>query len=91
MPGGSLEMFWKPYSIYLAVDHSYGLDEPNGFINAQSLVNLFEAAMYFVFLYLVYIDGSKRSKSIAVVLAIVATSITGSKTVLFVLQEYYSG
>jgi hypothetical protein len=49
LPGGSLHIIWKPYSIYGAVDHLYGLPGYNrmdGILPAVATLNLVESILY---------------------------------------------
>ncbi|KAK9311928.1 hypothetical protein V1522DRAFT_357682 [Lipomyces starkeyi] len=91
LPGNSLSMFWGPYKHYVNFDLSYGMEHTTGFINAQSLGNLMESTLNFSYLYLVHKVGTKESRRTASLVAVISTIMTGYKTVIFVLQEYYSG
>lgn len=49
LPGGSLHRIWKPYSIYGAVDHLYGLpgfNRMDGILPAFATLNLVESILY---------------------------------------------
>ncbi|KAK6842234.1 hypothetical protein PG990_005780 [Apiospora arundinis] len=77
----------------------------NGFTSAQGSLNVVETAMYLGYLWLwltrareVYVAGrgnvkvlSGRPAAVAVLLAFTAAIMTLSKTVLYWLNEYYSG
>jgi hypothetical protein len=84
-------MFWGPYKHYVNFDLSYGMEHTTGFINAQSLGNLMESTLNFSYLYLVHKVGTKEPRRTASLVAVISTIMTGYKTVIFVLQEYYSG
>ncbi|KAK9364555.1 hypothetical protein V1509DRAFT_643559 [Lipomyces kononenkoae] len=90
LPGNSLSVFWKPYKYYVEFDLSYGPEHTTGFINAQSAGNLIEAVLNLSYLYLVLKVSSAKSRQLACVVAMVSTLMTGYKTVLFILQEYFS-
>ncbi|KAK9473801.1 uncharacterized protein V1510DRAFT_413958 [Dipodascopsis tothii] len=90
MPGGALAFFWLPYDIYLKFDLSYGLEHTNGFVPAQAVGNLIECALCVAYLYLVYGVGTAAARHHAVLVGVAATLMTGYKTVLFVLQEYFA-
>ncbi|KAK3331609.1 hypothetical protein B0T19DRAFT_482074 [Cercophora scortea] len=104
MPGGSLHWpLWVPYELYGRVDHVYGFKQwnaGNGFTGAQGALNLVETVMYLVYLGL-WRAGRKdgmngagvggRRGALAVVIAFSAAVMTVSKTVLYWLNEYFSG
>lgn len=49
LPGGSLHTIWKPYSVYGAVDHLYGLpgfNRMDGILPAFATLNLVESILY---------------------------------------------
>ncbi|KAJ9602697.1 hypothetical protein H2200_012891 [Cladophialophora chaetospira] len=98
---------WTPYALYGSVDYIYGWpawDAHNGFTAAQSAMNIPESAFYCWYLYIVarqVADWSSKgfSKlevrgegvSLAVLLALLGAVMTVSKTLLYGLNEYYSG
>ncbi|KAK9321007.1 hypothetical protein V1517DRAFT_327569 [Lipomyces orientalis] len=90
LPGNSLSKFWAPYKFYIEFDLSYGMEHTTGFINAQAVGNLIEVLLDCVYLYLVHGVATKDSRRAASLIAIMATLMTGYKTVIFILQEYYS-
>ncbi|KAI1097283.1 hypothetical protein F4804DRAFT_328052 [Jackrogersella minutella] len=106
MEGGSLHWpLYTPYKLYGEVDHVYGwksFEAHNGFTSAQGALNSVETAMYFVYLYIYFTSGaavkgratkvlSGRPAAVAVLTAFSAAVMTLSKTVLYWLQEYFSG
>ncbi|KAI5297259.1 vacuolar transporter chaperone [Ascosphaera pollenicola] len=57
MPGGFLHFLWRPYGLYGRVDFMYGWPEyraGNGFVAAQSTLNLVEVVGYMYYLVTVY-------------------------------------
>ncbi|KAI0013873.1 hypothetical protein F4779DRAFT_296363 [Xylariaceae sp. FL0662B] len=106
MEGGSLHWpLYTPYKLYGEVDRIYGWkawDARNGFTAAQGALNLVETAMYFVYLVIYFRAGrlatahatrvlTGRNAAVAVLVAFSAAVMTLSKTVLYWLNEYYSG
>ncbi|KAI1393808.1 uncharacterized protein F4822DRAFT_386022 [Hypoxylon trugodes] len=106
MEGGSLHWpLYVPYKLYGEVDHVYGwkaFRAKSGFTSAQGLLNVVETGMYFVYLYVYFTAGKRqsgvstktlsgRSAAVALLFAFSAAVMTLSKTVLYWLQEYYSG
>ncbi|KAK3681781.1 hypothetical protein B0T22DRAFT_301476 [Podospora appendiculata] len=105
MPGGSLHWpLWVPYELYGRVDHGYGFKQwnaGNGFTGAQGALNLVETVLYLVYLGLWWAgrkDGNLsaqgvggRRGALAVTVAFSAAVMTVSKTVLYWLNEYFSG
>jgi hypothetical protein len=105
MEGGS--MYWPlyvPYKLYGTVDHVYGwkaFDAGSGFTAAQGALNVVETLMYLVYAWIYYTRAAPaagharaltgRSAAVAVLLAFSAAVMTLSKTVLYWLQEYFSG
>ncbi|KAG8905593.1 hypothetical protein FRB99_008591 [Tulasnella sp. 403] len=86
MPGGDLHWIWKPYEIYVKIDKIYGfeaLETKNGFTNAQSMLNVIESALNYLYVYL----GTKHT--MAPFIGYSAALMTLSKTLLYWLQEYY--
>lgn len=65
MPGGYLHWpIWAPYELYGTVDYIYGwkaYNERNGFTGAQTALNVVETAMYFYYLYILYVYGKPSS------------------------------
>ncbi|POR32781.1 Uncharacterized protein TPAR_07030 [Tolypocladium paradoxum] len=105
MEGGALHWpLWAPYGLYGRVDHVYGwkaFDARNGFTGAQAFLNLVESAMYAAYLWLYFARGvpdaartrtvTGRAGAVAVLIGFSAAVMTLSKTVLYWMNEYYSG
>ncbi|CAJ2506253.1 Uu.00g003830.m01.CDS01 [Anthostomella pinea] len=106
MEGGSLFWpLYVPYKLYGEVDHVYGwkaFNAHNGFTAAQGALNVLETAMYAFYVW-TYLRGGKtvagrstrvldgRPAALAVLTAFSAAVMTLSKTVLYWLNEYFSG
>ncbi|KAI1074484.1 hypothetical protein F5B20DRAFT_586238 [Whalleya microplaca] len=105
MEGGRLHWpLYAPYKLYGEVDHVYGWkawEAGNGFTGAQGALNVLETAMYLVYV-AIYLRTAKktatgvsvlsgRPAAVAVLTAFSAAVMTLSKTVLYWLNEYYSG
>jgi len=76
---------------YGEVDYIYGkkaYDNHNGFTNAQSALNLFEVIMQVWFLRLRRQPGQQNK---ALFVGYTVSVMTLSKTILYWLQEYFSG
>jgi len=80
LPGGKYSLFWKPYSIYVAVDKRYG-DLKDPFVYAQSLLNLVEVVMGFIAL-LLHVRNSRHTAAVALSVSL----LTFWKTTLYMLQ-----
>ncbi|OTA66518.1 hypothetical protein K449DRAFT_390954 [Hypoxylon sp. EC38] len=106
MEGGSLHWpLYTPYKLYGEIDHVYGwkaFHANNGFTAAQGSLNVVETAMYLVYLWIYFSSGanvkgratrvlSGRPAAVAVLTAFSAAVMTLSKTVLYWLNEYFSG
>ncbi|KAK3391833.1 hypothetical protein B0T20DRAFT_456246 [Sordaria brevicollis] len=102
MPGGSLHYpLWTPYELYGRVDYVYGWkawNERNGFTAAQGVMNAVETGMYLVYAWGVLSSkggkgdgGEGRKGAMVVLVGFAAAVMTLSKTVLYWLNEYYSG
>lgn len=66
MPGGPLHFLWKPYGLYGQVDFMYGWPEyraGNGFVGAQSAINLVEVMGYVYYLVTVFKCSEVREKT----------------------------
>eukprot|EP00058_Branchiostoma_floridae_P023664 XP_002609154.1 hypothetical protein BRAFLDRAFT_106289 [Branchiostoma floridae] len=50
-PGGALELYWKPYSLYIDIDMRYK-DMTDSFVMAVSLLNYVEVVLCLVLLYM---------------------------------------
>ncbi|RDA82581.1 hypothetical protein CP532_0913 [Ophiocordyceps camponoti-leonardi (nom. inval.)] len=99
MEGGALHWpLWVPYKLYGEVDYIYGwkaFNARNGFTAAQGMLNLVESAMYLLYLGLFFRSPSRRldgrPAAVAVLVGFSAAVMTLSKTVLYWMNEYYSG
>ncbi|PFH56979.1 hypothetical protein XA68_15678 [Ophiocordyceps unilateralis] len=99
MEGGALHWpLWVPYKLYGEVDHIYGwkaFNARNGFTAAQGLLNLVETAMYLFYLGIFVGSPSRRltgrPAAVAVLVGFSAAVMTLSKTLLYWMNEYYSG
>lgn len=106
MPGGwAHSPLWTPYELYGRVDHMYGFKQwnlGNGFTAAQGFLNVVETVMYLVYWGIWYrasaaaVGGERkriagRAGAFAVVVGLSASVMTVSKTVLYWLNEYFSG
>lgn len=85
LPGGSWDWLWGAYELYLSVDRRYG-DTGQAFVLAQTWMNLFEAALGAVTLWL-----AARERPAACLLAFSVALMTAFKTVLYFLVEVASG
>jgi len=104
MEGGAIHWpLWVPYKLYSSIifrrlirrygeiDYIYGkkaYENHNGFTNAQSLLNVIEVLMQIWFLRLRNKPGRENK---ALMIGYSVSLMTFSKTVLYWLQEYYSG
>jgi len=80
-----------PYDSYGEVDYIYGkkaYDNHNGFTNAQSALNVVEVIMQLWFLKL---RQHPRKQNMALLVGFTVSVMTLSKTLLYWLQEYFSG
>lgn len=106
MPGGWAHApLWTPYELYGRVDHMYGFKQwnlGNGFTAAQGVLNVVETIMYLVYWGIWFhaspaaVGGERkriagRAGAFAVVVGLSASVMTVSKTVLYWLNEYFSG
>ena len=84
-PGGDLHALWKPYALYITVDHMYG-NLSDAFVVSQSWLNLVEVALNFAALW-VYRGGagSRKSRATGCLLALVSLAFTLWKTVLYMM------
>ncbi|KAM3554413.1 hypothetical protein ARSEF4850_006466 [Beauveria asiatica] len=98
--------FWSPYKLYGEVDHVYGwkaFHAKSGFTAAQGALNAVETVMYLVYAWAFFakavddagVDGKRavtgRRGAQAVLVGFSAAVMTLSKTILYWLNEYYSG
>ncbi|SPO23243.1 related to Adiponectin receptor 1 [Ustilago trichophora] len=94
MLGGDLHWIWSPYSLYMNVDYIYGLpswDTKDGFPAAQSLMNVGESILNLFYIYLVHIKATPSSLAVAPIWGLVAVTMTLSKTILYVLNDFCCG
>ncbi|KAK3504785.1 hypothetical protein B0T13DRAFT_507375 [Neurospora crassa] len=99
MPGGALHYpLWAPYELYGRVDYVYGWkawNERNGFTAAQGMMNAVETVMYLVYAWGVLGGGNGKGEgrrgATVLLVGFSAAVMTLSKTVLYWLNEYYSG
>jgi len=99
MPGGALHWpLWVPYELYGKVDYVYGwkaFHDHNGFTGAQATLNIVETLFYLYYLSAVPSHGGPRLEGpragVAVLVGFSAALMTLSKTVLYGLNEYFSG
>jgi hypothetical protein len=102
-PGGKYHWpIWTPYAIQAELDYTYGIkkwEEGDGFNGAQSAVNLVENVIYLVYLGLWWRERSASGKgelkgrvgATAVMVLYTGLVTTFGKTVLYWLNEYFSG
>ncbi|PQK12855.1 hypothetical protein BB8028_0003g14700 [Beauveria bassiana] len=98
--------FWSPYKLYGEIDHVYGwkaFHAKSGFTAAQGALNAVETVMYLVYAWAFFtkavddagVDGKRavtgRRGAQAVLIGFSAAVMTLSKTILYWLNEYYSG
>ncbi|XP_035681361.1 emopamil-binding protein-like [Branchiostoma floridae] len=79
-PGGALELYWKPYSLYIDIDMRYK-DMTDSFVMAVSLLNYVEVVLCLVLLYM-----NAKSSSRTVLATLVVQTMTFWKTVLYLLM-----
>ncbi|SJX61828.1 related to Adiponectin receptor 1 [Sporisorium reilianum f. sp. reilianum] len=94
MLGGDLHWIWSPYSLYMNVDYIYGLpswDTKDGFPAAQSLMNVGESILNLFYIYLVHVKATPAALAVAPVWGLVAVTMTLSKTILYVLNDFCCG
>jgi len=88
MVGGDLHWIWEPYGLYQEIDYVYGvkaLQENSGFPGAQSLLNLIETALNVFYVYLAHVAKYPAASLVG----FASATMTLSKTVLYMAQEYY--
>lgn len=86
MKNGDLFDYFRPYAKYITLDPLYG-DLKNGFVVAQSWINLVEIALTFLSLFIYYVIGRKN---FAALLLLVASVMTWSKTVLYFVHDHFA-
>lgn len=88
MVGGDLHWIWKPYALYGEVDHVYGFEafmNGDGFAGAAAVLNIIEITTNLIYLFYAYIMRS----DLAPLFGYCGATMTLSKTLLYVLQEYF--
>ena len=91
LPGGDLHWMWKPYALYITIDHLYG-DMKSGFVVAQSWLNLVELVISLAAVYVYYRPGAtRREQKISLVVLLLANMATFWKTVIYFGQDIMSG
>ncbi|SPO34754.1 related to Adiponectin receptor 1 [Pseudozyma flocculosa] len=94
MKGGDLAWIWSPYELYGGIDYIYGptaWDAKDGFPAAQSILNVAETFLNFVYLYLAHVRRSASAMAAAPLVGFAAVVMTFSKTVLYWLNDYCCG
>lgn len=102
MPDGKFQSpLFTPYALYGTVDYMYGwpaYNASNGFTAAQASLNLLETIGYVGYLWIVWRrgEGGKRALTggwggMAVLVGFAVSVMTVSKTILYQLNEYFSG
>ncbi|TQV94472.1 C6 transcription factor [Cordyceps javanica] len=95
---------WAPYKLYGEVDHVYGwkaFHAKSGFTSAQGALNAVETVMYLAYAWAFFasaVDAAPGRRALtgrcgaqAVLIGFSAAVMTLSKTLLYWLNEYYSG
>ncbi|KAI8060753.1 hypothetical protein BC940DRAFT_311486 [Gongronella butleri] len=93
MEGGSLNYLWTPYNLYAKIDYVYGLPalhSNDGWTSAQAFMNVVESTMNLLYLYMVRNPG-KYNASRVQLLGFTAIVLTLNKTILYGLNEVFSG
>ncbi|KAJ4295093.1 hypothetical protein N0V90_007102 [Kalmusia sp. IMI 367209] len=94
--------FAGTFNKWAGVDHSYGKDgwlDQDGFVMAQSVINMLEVTLYMIYVTLVWrgsggFFGKKvggRSGALAVIVGMNAGCVTATKTALYFMRECLSG
>lgn len=81
---------WKPSAVYSKVDLVYSLqtfEEGDGFPGAMASLNLIESALNFTYLAF----WARGDGAAAALVGLVGIVMTLTKTVLYILIEYFSG
>jgi len=90
----ALSRFWQGHNFYATVDHVYGasaLAEKDGFPPAQSLMNLVESALNFIYLAKYFSTSGETGRGGMLVVGFMGVVMTLAKTVLYMLVEVCSG
>ncbi|KAI9312878.1 hypothetical protein BX666DRAFT_1982837 [Dichotomocladium elegans] len=93
MKGGKWNLLWRPYNLYAQVDTFYGvvaLEEQDGFTSAQAIMNLVETTINFIYLGMLA-SGKPDNLGRANLVGFSAATLTCAKTVLYMLNEVFSG
>ncbi|KAI8331059.1 hypothetical protein BC941DRAFT_439674 [Chlamydoabsidia padenii] len=93
MEGGSLNYLWRPYNLYAKIDHFYGpqaLEAKDGFTGAQAFLNVVESILNLTYLYFAH-QPMKYNINKVNLLGFAAALLTLNKTVLYWLNEIFSG
>jgi len=85
-PDSFENLIWSPYKDYVKVDKMYG-DMKDDFVYSQSIMNLVEVSLNIFALQRLF---SGREKE-AMIVAIIVSTMTCSKTILYHLMEIVSG
>lgn len=102
MPDGKFHSpLFTPYALYGTVDYMYGwpaYNANNGFTAAQGSLNFLETVGYLGYLWIVWQKGEKGKRiltggwgGMAVLVGFALSVMTVSKTILYQLNEYFSG
>eukprot|EP01096_Ripella_sp_DP13-Kostka_P010675 TRINITY_DN4251_c0_g1_i1.p1 TRINITY_DN4251_c0_g1~~TRINITY_DN4251_c0_g1_i1.p1 ORF type:complete len:205 (-),score=99.75 TRINITY_DN4251_c0_g1_i1:42-572(-) len=83
LPGGDFHHIWAPYATYIQIDKRYG-DVNDGFVIAQSWVNLLEVV---VALWGLFLASGKKTQ----LLIFASALMTFSKTLIYFLCEFVTG
>ena len=77
---------WSPYKDYIKVDKMYG-DLEDDFVVSQSIMNLLEISMNIFALQRLFAGHVKQ----AMIVALIVSTMTCSKTILYFVMEVVSG
>ncbi|KAL9612279.1 MAG: hypothetical protein Q9167_003102 [Letrouitia subvulpina] len=102
MPGGKWEKpLYTPYALYGTIDYIYGwpaYEANNGFTAAQASMNVLESLGYCGYLWIIWKHGEESRRSVgggwgglACLLGFSLSVVTFAKTVIYMLNEYFSG
>ncbi|KAF2466905.1 uncharacterized protein BDR25DRAFT_305769 [Lindgomyces ingoldianus] len=96
--------FSHVFAIWASVDHIYGEEgwrNKSGFVLAQSAINVTEATLYMVYIWIILRSGSQisaskwriggRTGAWAVLVGEVAGCVTATKTAMYFMRECFSG
>ncbi|KAE8224392.1 hypothetical protein CF319_g2703 [Tilletia indica] len=94
MRGGKFFALWQPYELYGTIDKIYGVDAftaKEGFPAAQSIMNIPETILNYLYVYIVLFSTSSHARAVAPLIGFTATVMTASKTILYMLVEMSCG